>query len=386
MKNGKILNSLIAAGALFGASMLPQKADAAQIEKPQVVQSSSLNQISLTTEESGVARYLFLLISYNLNGQSDAIKLDEMKYVAKTLATYQCKFRNGSVYDSLLRAKAIKLNAPPITSLSTSNKVFLKAAEYAQILMNNPESIKWDFGNGADPVIFVPKGTKVPVDSNYEYKQRISSDWFTYYFVKSKNSQNAQVQPQINAPQKNNINAVTPNKLTDQANFVGKVIYSETSSICTPDEVKLVCQVIFNRIGQRDFGTWNGKKMVASANAYEVVKSPNAFSAVKPGRHNIPWKDYDRLSNNPNVLNCKKLGVALMNNDRSILDGLNGYKDLDKIVYYHDKTIELPDGWINRYYLPVEVFRTTNFVFYKVVPNTRHLTAKQYKAELIKKK
>lgn len=146
--------------------------------------------------------------------------------------------------------------------------------------------------------------------------------------------------------------------LSSEEEFLARVIYSETSYKATEQELLMLCQVIVNRIGVRDFG--NGR---ITNNAYEVVRVKNAFSCINDP-NNKNWEEFEPDLNSRTKL-CCKLAQRLMRGER------NFFND-DTIVYYHDKSdLSLWKKWVNKHWKPVRLYNTKNFQFYKVVPNKK---------------
>lgn len=138
-----------------------------------------------------------------------------------------------------------------------------------------------------------------------------------------------------------------------QIEFVARVIYSETSTVATEEQIKLVCAVIRNRIGQRDFNK-NGKT------AYDTVKFRKAFSCVKDS-NNSNWEAFDPNSDNPRMQQAMKYATELMTNPNTQMFGSNNY------VYYHDHSLSTyPSGWANEYWTPQLQKTTEHFKFYSV--------------------
>ena len=97
---------------------------------------------------------------------------------------------------------------------------------------------------------------------------------------------------------------VTPRKLPSQKivlnaeeYFVARVLYSETSTLATKQEIMMVCQIIVNRIGHRDFGR--------CSDAYGVVRHKNAFSCIGD-KDNSNWNEFKPELNERTKL-CSKL-------------------------------------------------------------------------------
>ncbi len=153
-----------------------------------------------------------------------------------------------------------------------------------------------------------------------------------------------------------------------KTDFVAKVLYAETSTTCTEEEVKLVARVIFNRIGDSRFG--------GGADAYAVVSKKNAFSCTSGRDGNKNWSEYTNKLNDA-AKRDYELAEQLMRGD----DG--GLPACDGAVYYCNKSLatanatdgsdELdgvkygyPSGWESSTWKPVPVKATEHFVFYRV--------------------
>lgn len=127
-------------------------------------------------------------------------------------------------------------------------------------------------------------------------------------------------------------------------NTTARVIYSEASPICSPAERFLVASVIKNRIGHEGFGRLGTMAQVAGAKGQ--------FSCVNDAK-NSNWQAsggtlYDK---------AWRQSVALS-------DG--GFTPYPGIVYYHDKSIDKPKSWDNKYWRSVKVIETAHFIFYRV--------------------
>ena len=192
--------------------------------------------------------------------------------------------------------------------------------EASELVKNLPE---WSCKPENAPVLIISSGDKIP--EGYEK----SSEYKGYIFLRLKN-------------------------LTEKEDFVARTIYSETSSVCTKEEVNLVCDVIYNRIGDRNFGK--------TENAYDVCNMKNAFSATADGRHNTPWNDYP-TTNDKFVKNCQEKAKELMSG--------NYTPENKKIVYYHDKSISCPKSWTNKYWRPKKEKETAHFIFYSIAKNLK---------------
>lgn len=138
--------------------------------------------------------------------------------------------------------------------------------------------------------------------------------------------------------------------------FIARVIYSETSSIGTNEEKAAICHVIQNRIRNRAFGS--GRLFTA----YDVCKQPKAFSCVGSKKNSNWWEFKPNL--NEYTKSACQLAKSLMKGDE-----ISSENWMDEIVYYHDKSIEKPAKWDNRFWRAVLVKETKHFKFYKIVPN-----------------
>lgn len=69
-------------------------------------------------------------------------------------------------------------------------------------------------------------------------------------------------------------------------------------------------------------------------------------------------------SNNRNY-RTKKTGPAWLQAQKLATGTFTPHPE---VVFYHDKSINMPESWSNRYYKAVPVKITEHFVFYKVVP------------------
>jgi hypothetical protein len=156
-------------------------------------------------------------------------------------------------------------------------------------------------------------------------------------------------------PEKEKIN--DSDQLSQEELFIARVLYSETSYKATYQEILMVCQVIINRINNRDFG--NGQ------NAFEVVKYKNAFSCINDS-NNVNWNQFKPDLNSRTKL-CCKLAKEMMRSDIKSNPLFNN----QDIVYYHDNSISTPKKWTNKYWRPIKVYSTKNFQFFKVVSNIK---------------
>ena len=142
------------------------------------------------------------------------------------------------------------------------------------------------------------------------------------------------------------------NVISDQQKkiqFIARVIYSETSTVATDQEVLLVCSVIKNRIGHPGFKY--------AKDAYTCVNNKVQFSCINDSK-NSNWKQFTPTLNN-RAKNAMKLAKQLYNNDFSSTN--------KEVVYYHDKSIN--KDFSNKYWKAFLVKQTTNFKFYGITQN-----------------
>lgn len=146
--------------------------------------------------------------------------------------------------------------------------------------------------------------------------------------------------------------------LTSEEYFVARVLYSETSSIASTEEIKMIAQIIINRIDKKDFGK--------CSTAYEVVHEKGQFSCIND-KNNTNWNEFKPNLNNRAKL-CSTIARVLMSPNVKSTTFFND----DSIVYYHDKSISSDvqiKKWTNKYYKPVLKYSTTHFNFYSVEQN-----------------
>lgn len=150
-----------------------------------------------------------------------------------------------------------------------------------------------------------------------------------------------------------------------KTDFLARVIYSETSTKCTDEEVRLVCSVIMNRVGNKAFG--------GGADAYDVVSRRNAFSCVNDSG-NSNWQDYRRDLNSATE---RDYGYA-----EDMMSGGSGMDVEPGVVYYCNKSLAeryaapgqkygYPPGWESNKWRPVLVKATEHFCFYKIVDKSK---------------
>jgi len=159
-------------------------------------------------------------------------------------------------------------------------------------------------------------------------------------------------------------------KFSEAEEFVAKVLYSETSNIATLDEIIAIGCVIQNRIHNKAFRNLS--------DAYEVCKQPKAFSCVNSSK-NVNWSEFTPTLNKRTLYDCKLAKILL---DPKL--SLNGFDWTKDIVYYHDKSISMPEGWNNKYWTAILVKETPHFKFYKIEPAKQKIqlaSSKQIKSK-----
>ena len=136
--------------------------------------------------------------------------------------------------------------------------------------------------------------------------------------------------------------------------LVARVIFAETGPKSIPAERLLIASVIKNRINHYGFKRAQHKTMG------HVVKEKGQFSSINDNK-NINWKKSD----SPWTMNSKELAVW----NQAVLLAQGKFTSYNKdIVYFHDKSIEKPKNWDNKYWKTELVFNTKHFLFYKVTP------------------
>jgi len=143
-----------------------------------------------------------------------------------------------------------------------------------------------------------------------------------------------------------------------QGNVVSRIIFSEASPIVSNEERELVATTIMNRKNHRGFGRGKLEDME------DVVTQPGAFEALNDPR-NSNWA----RSGNPQRFSGKELqawlhSVELSEGNFTPIQSPSGRP----IVYYHDKSIEKPSSWDNKYWKAIKEIETPHFIFYSVVP------------------
>jgi len=345
IEEGKLINSLLAGAALFSSTLMsPPKISERSVDVAQEVEIAAPlqkndveSETMQTSEEEYISRFIYAQVKDFSN--EDFIKTDaEINSIVRTLATRFIVYREGATPFEMVK----KIGRIDISGMKfkVNDRVTESIAENVRDLVVNPESIAWEDRS----IVWYAKRGWTPTDRNFKYEMKYSTGNYCYWSLKAMN------------------NKVDLNSLTEDEKLLAKVIYSETSTICTPFEVKLVCKVIMNRIGRKDFS--NGG--ATPHNAADVVKVKNAFSCVND-KSNVNWEQFKPSLNSFTKRDCV-YAHFMMENDQ---DTIKLPKEYDDIVYYHDKSISCPASWTNKYWKPVLVTETDHFKFYKIVPSTK---------------
>jgi len=134
-------------------------------------------------------------------------------------------------------------------------------------------------------------------------------------------------------------------------NKVARVIYSEASPICTPQERWLVGSVIKNRIKHVGFKSGKLKTML------DVVNQKNAFECINHDA-NTNWREskYIRASDSPDY-------------DQAIYLSTGSFTPKLGIVFFLTKGTPVPRGMINKKYWTLKKeISTQHFDFYSIKP------------------
>lgn len=141
----------------------------------------------------------------------------------------------------------------------------------------------------------------------------------------------------------------------DDIKMIARVIYSEASPICDYQEREFVASVIANRRKHPGFG--RGKFITM----YDVVMQPRAFSCIGD-ELNTNWTESEFFNiefdwDDERYSSAWKESVRL---------ALGNFLCVDDIVYYHDRSIQMPTSWNNKWWEAIPMFGTRHFVFYRV--------------------
>lgn len=351
IEEGKLVNSLLAGAALFSAaSLCPPKiseksvdvAEKVEMAKPQKktmnINGFELDEIEQSEEEVYISKFIYAQVKDFAN--DNFIQLDaEINSIVKTLATRFIVYKEGDTPYEMIK-KIGRIDASNC-DFAITDRITYSIAENVRDFVENPEEIAWKDRS----IVWYAKKNWSPTDNKFKYELKTHTKNYGYWSL-----------------QKVDQSKMDLNSLTDDEKFLARVIYSETSTICTPFEVKLVCKVIMNRIGRKDFA--NGGKTPQTAS--DVVRVKNAFSCIND-KNNSNWTQFSPALNFATKRDCV-YSHFMMQNDQ---DSIKLPSEYDSIVYYHDKSIQCPKAWTNKYWKPVLVIETEHFKFYKIVPNTK---------------
>ncbi len=221
----------------FSGSVLlfPPKASASNDNtsdaKIQLVDTPVNTGVINSEKDEYLSKFLYVQIKDNIS--SSLAETDkELGFLVRTLITrfYVCK-ESTDIINMIQRMSAIYFK-PENYDLNRDvepelHKILLK---HAKNLIGCSKALMWE---DLSIVFYTTKNFKAPEnDKNNIWTLKAQSAHFFYWSIKSIKN------PEI-------FNA---DKLTEQEKFLARVIYSETSTICTPFEIRLVCKVIMNRI------------------------------------------------------------------------------------------------------------------------------------------
>lgn len=312
---------MLAAAALFGSAAQGAQRSPSSSSPPAIYQkaSTSIDLEALSKDEIYFVNVLIALI----RRPSSAEDMEKaFQCIVKTLCSKYLEeksLENGpkTLADTVKSfAQASKIQARDDV-LRIRGKLAEKLATLARSAMKNPKKYRW-------AAVACTNASSGKTYKTWEVVDSTSQ----YVFLKRKKG----------------------NYSTKEL-FVARVLYAETSSVATEEEVKLICRVILNRIGKKDFGN--------AQDAYSAVRVKNAFSSIDDSK-NSSWTDFLKI-NNKYTERDKELARQLMSGDDSGIPASD-------VVYYHDKSIETPSSWTNKYWKPVLVKTTEHFKFYKIVP------------------
>lgn len=143
----------------------------------------------------------------------------------------------------------------------------------------------------------------------------------------------------------------------DERNTVARVIFAEAGPSCSYEERKLVASVMLGRINHPGFGNGELNSM------YQVATQPGAFSCINDPK-NMNW------AKSSDIGNLNDAEIEAWNQCFELASGnfqpLRGSSERP-LVYYHDKSIEMPSSWDNQYWSAVKERETDHFIFYSVI-------------------
>lgn len=369
IEEGKLLNYLLAGALGYSASFLPLKIDAKTSGKSEelematteddvvkqntneiVVDGQKYKKINLSLEELYIAKFIWSQVKDHVD-ECPIPKLKiEVAMIFKTLNTRLQKYREADNFYSLIQ-KIVEYDCRSY-DFDVTDDFTSFIADLAKTY-NSGDGEVWKDSTltfYAQKAWQPTKEMKNTVDMTARYQ----TEHFYIWSVKTKD----------NAAQNLDVD-----KLTDQEKFLARVIYSETSTLCSPQEVKLVCKVIMNRVKNPAFGRKINGRMVTPQNAYQVVSMKGAFSCVN-STGNSNWSAFTPKLNKSTVRDSV-YAHFMMNGDQTTIALPSEYNN---IVYYHDKSISCPAGWTTKTWKPELVLETDHFKFYKIVPNKKSAT------------
>lgn len=109
-----------------------------------------------------------------------------------------------------------------------------------------------------------------------------------------------------------------------KADYLARVIYAETSTIATEEEVGLICRVIMNRVGRKGFP--------GNSDPHSIVSAPKQFSCTSGNDGNVNWRDY-RKDLNQTTERDYGYAVKMLAGDTSWMGGDSN------IVFYCNKSL-----------------------------------------------
>lgn len=134
------------------------------------------------------------------------------------------------------------------------------------------------------------------------------------------------------------------------------------SATASPYEQTLIFNVIKNRINHIGFDNKGLKSMA------DVVNQPRAFSCIGDEQNHY-WKLY-KICN----YDYTEFKFELTNEEKDILQRIMYIISEDMVipyfdaVYYHDKSINMPSNWDNKWWKPKLIDTTNLFKFYSIHP------------------
>lgn len=245
-------------------------------------------------------------------------------------------------------------NIKDINKIFVGNKLIIPNKDNNKVSNISNQKYKMYIIKSGDTLSVIAKKYKIPIQqliklNNIKNQNYIKvNDTLKIPIIQVKNNFKKKVVNKQNIQQK-----TSSSNNNKEIEFVARVIYAQTSTKATQEQIKLVCSVIQNRIGQKDFNK-NGKT------AYDVVKQKNAFSCINDP-NNSNWNAFNPQSKQPRMQLAMEYATQLMTNPNTTKFGKTNY------VYYHDHSLETaPDNWTNKYYIPKLQKTTQHFKFYSV--------------------